>query len=95
MGVRFGYGAQEQCGLGRPTAKERTGANKRRGGRIAQLRRTIGGRVARLVTTGVLPAMMYGASVVGVSDCNLDYMKRVAAMGVGPVVNGRSLDMAL
>ena len=39
--------------------------------------------------------MMYGVSVVGVTDYSLTYVKRVAASGIGPVVQGRSLDMAL
>ena len=54
-----------------------------------------GSRTKKRSTMGIMPAILYGASVVGVSNAALTDMKRLVANTVGPRTQGRSLDMTL
>ena len=53
--------------------------------------RATGHRMRRIAATGLLPQGGFGASITGLSDEDLDAMRRIAEMATGGRSRGRSM----
>ena len=55
--------------------------------------RSAGARVATLVSTGYIPAMVYGSSVVGMRPTELRIARAIAHAAIYEHTHGRSVDL--
>ncbi len=59
---------------------------------VTRLRKA-GARVARLLATGLVPAIVYGSSVVGMRPCELKIARAIAHGAIYEHTHGRSVDL--
>ena len=83
LGADFAAGRPRRQWQKQAQFRKRRKATKRRQGRVLQLRRAAGRRAHHIVKTGLLPQAGYGANIVGLSDADLDDMRRIAEMATG------------
>ena len=68
----------------RSSRAKRLLAARRRRPRLARLAKVAGSRAKLIVTSGVIPAALYGAEVHGVSDMEYLNLQRTAASAMRP-----------
>ncbi len=95
LGIDYAAGRIRARWRRRSTASTRIKRGLRRRARLSRLRDLMGSRAVSIFATGVLPAMVYGAEVGGVSDTELALVRKVAAAALRPRARGRSLNMTL
>ena len=96
LGVDLAAGKRRNTHGKNSTRATRFRKGMARKARIATLRKTVGGRIASLVTnSGPIPSTEYGASVNGVSGTELGKLQSIAATGMTPAAQGRSLTALL
>ena len=96
LGVDLAAGKQRRTHGKTSTRATRFRKGMSRKIRIATLRKTVGGRIASMVTNaGAIAATEYGASVNGISDTEWGKLQSIAAAGMTPAAHGRSLTALL
>ena len=95
LGVDYSAGkarGAKGCGA---TRKKRMWVAQLKRPRLRRIANMAGWRTKRLFTAGVQPAAVYGAHVNGISDAELEALRRTMGACVSPKAQGRSLALTL
>eukprot|EP00969_Alexandrium_andersonii_P365230 15465766-Alexandrium_andersonii.AAC.1 len=90
LGIDFAAGKQRRKFVKLSARRKRLSKVRKRVGKVAAVRKAVGSRARVLVSTGVVPAIGYGAEVTGIDGFELKAFQTHILAGCTPSGRGRS-----
>ena len=91
LGADYAAGRRRGAWQANSQATRRIKAAWRRRGRVLRLWKAAGSRATKIAKTGLLPQSGFGVAIVGLSDAELDKLRRLQETGTGGRRRGRNM----
>ena len=92
LGADFAAGRPRRTWHSTSQSQKRFKAAGRHQGRVLRLWRSAGNRASKIARTGLLPQAGFGAAIAGLSDKDLDQLRRLQETGTGGRRRGRNMN---